>query len=163
MKKILAIVGLFLGLMAVKAEASNFYSTVSTGVLVSSGVSGFDQYNITAVRLSTANAQFSGNTVPYVILLATNSAGGCTANWEVGKAITPPIYFSSGTFSPSGADLSGIPYFQYNFPGAGITVGNPGLVICQPLGNANGVTGGMVTIYTAPAPTRRSEVEGFGY
>ncbi len=156
MKKLIAIVGLFLGLMAVKAEAANWISSNSTGTLISSGTF---QYNVVAVGLSSANAQLNGNTIPYVVLLATNSAGGCQPNYDVTKAYTPPIYFSSGTYAPGTGNIVPLPYYTYSIPNKGVTVDN--LVVCQPLGNASGVTGGQWTLFLAPAPQRRGELDPY--
>ena len=160
MKKILAIVGLFLGLIAARAEAGTYITTNSTAVIIASaslatsGLGG-GLFDITGVAVGSAPTT-SLNTA-FVLLVDTSGFGGqyngtsglngCVSTFSAVTAniITPPLFFASSrttAASDVGTGVSG-GYWYYQFPNDGILVEN-GLVVCQG-GGPTGV-GGYVTI-----------------
>lgn len=167
MKKIIAIVGVFLGMLAMggKAEAG-FISTRSTGTLLigssTTKLNYYEQFDITAVRVGTVTQTVANQSTHFVLLIDSNtgttgvsfqSYEDCYNNYPVANRIAPPLFFQS-TNTVTGMIVPPLGY--YEFP-PGTTVKN-GLVICQqglPAAGGTAGFGGDVTIYTE-IPRRRT-------
>lgn|SRR3990167_5628451 len=155
MKKMM-LVGLFaLGCLMTssKSEAGTYFTTRSTGAVISSGT----PFNVTGIHYSSA-ATFTLN-AHYFVLIDTDGYHGqdgaasfnvCEGTFPVSQRIIAPTYFASSHTATTGNQVFAPTEGMIYFPGSGITV--EGLVICQSGGT--GGNGGQVTIYTEPAGSR---------